>query len=76
MKEIEIIIGDKCASREEAKDFTDEEKEYIRVHQTSLFWLFRWFESSLSDDCWTENNYQFMSSFYPETTRIYRLCTE
>jgi hypothetical protein len=71
---IENAINAKCSKENEPFDFTDEEKEYIRVNYASVTWLFYWFESNASDGCWTENNYQFMTTFYHATTRIYRVC--
>jgi hypothetical protein len=74
MDETEASIMNKCSIDAEPADFTAEEKEYITLNQSSLEWLFYWFESNQSDGCWTEQNYEFMRRFYSATSRVYRVC--
>ncbi|PSB48404.1 hypothetical protein C7B80_06070 [Cyanosarcina cf. burmensis CCALA 770] len=46
------------------RNFTLEEMDYIRSHSDVRDTLINWFEMSLSDGCWTQQQVKFMQSFY------------
>ncbi|MBD2305639.1 hypothetical protein H6G17_08925 [Chroococcidiopsis sp. FACHB-1243] len=52
------------ACDEYPRNFTLEEMDYIRSHPDIQDILICWFEMSLSDGCWTQQQVKFMQSFY------------
>ena len=52
------------ACDEYPRDFTLREMDYIRSHSDVRDTLIKWFEMSLSDGCWTQQQVKFMRSFY------------
>lgn len=49
-----------AACDENPRDFSEEEKDYIREQSDVQKVLLDWFRNDLSVDCWTENNREFM----------------
>jgi len=47
------------------RNFTESEILYILNNESFRENLLSWFESTLSDGCWTEQAVRFMRSFYP-----------
>jgi hypothetical protein len=61
--ELESQIFSACGCPIERRDFTNEEIRYILMHHSLQDDLLFWFESTLSDGCWTEEAVRFMRSF-------------
>lgn len=52
------------ACDEQPRNFTNEEMDYIRFHSEVRDLLLCWFEMSLSDGCWTQQQVKFIQFFY------------
>lgn len=51
----------------EPRDFSEEQKQYILNNQSLRDDLMFWLESTVSDNCWTPANFDFIKSLYSNT---------
>ena len=48
------------ACQDRIRNFSDAEKSYILQHQSLIKSLISWYQSQLSDGCWTAGNLLFI----------------